>query len=177
MIHIVGDAFLYCDTDSVKYLKALMTPEKYAAIEQYNAYREAEAKRHGGFAPKKDGEVVYLGVYEAERDMKKFITLGSKKYCYTDNDGELHLTLSGVHKTKGRDELLEKGGIEAFKPGMVFKKAGGLEAVYNDNDNIITKIGEHTLHIRSNVALIPSTYTLKLDKDYKRLLEYIKEEI
>ena len=71
----------------------------------------------------------------------------------------------------GGKELEEHGGIEAFHEGFTFEKAGGLEAVYNDKPSITEYQAEgRTVKITSNVCLRPSTYTLGLAADYKRLL-------
>lgn len=155
---IPPEAFIYSDTDSIKYvgdhddafekLNAELRKEEYSALDQ-------KGKRH------------YCGIFEDDGEYKRFITMGSKKYCYEDDTG-LHLTVSGVSKTKGAQEL---GTMERFKEGFTFRKAGGTESIYNDDPYPKhVKIQGHDLEITSNVAIYPSTYTLGVTMEYKRLI-------
>lgn len=128
--------FVYCDTDSVKYIG-----DFDKEIEKYNQICIQRSKINGAFATDTNGVTHYTGVYEKDKGTpyKRFKTLGAKKYAYEDNAGKLHVTVSGVNKEKGSEELAEHGGLAAFAPGMVFKKAGGTESVYNDNVNFTMK--------------------------------------
>ena len=68
-------------------------------------------------------------------------------------------------------ELAEHGGLTAFHEGMVFTKAGGTEAVYNDvPETREVSIDGHKLHITSNCLIRNSTYTLGITQEYSRLL-------
>ena len=55
---------------------------------------------------------------------------------------------------------------------MKWVKAGGIAAVYNDDDDFNYTDPEtgNTVHIGKNVALVPSTYEMTYEKDYKKLL-------
>lgn len=163
--------FVYCDTDSVKYLGEI-------DLRKFNKERIKDSKRSGAYATDPNGETHYMGVYEKEHDMCEFRTMGAKKYVYRETpEDKLVCTIAGVSKTLGGKELEEHGGIIAFHEGFTFDKAGGLEAVYNDKPEIksIERDG-HTLKITSNVVLRPSTYTLGLTADYKRLLTQVRYE-
>jgi hypothetical protein len=163
--------FVYCDTDSVKYLGEI-------DLEKFNRARILDSKRSGAFATDPQGITHYMGVYEKEHDMCEFRTMGAKKYVYRETpDDKLVCTIAGVSKSLGGKELEEHGGITAFHEGFTFDKAGGLEAVYNDNpeQRDIVRDG-HQLEVTSNVVLRPSTYTLGLTADYKRLLTQIRYE-
>ena len=97
--------------------------------------------------------------------------MGAKKYAYEDERG-LHVTISGVNKKAGAEELKS---LDNFKKGFIFRKAGGMEALYNDHpapDHI--EIEGHDLKITSNVALLPSTYTLGVSPDYSMLLNFLR---
>ena len=95
--------------------------------------------------------------------------MGAKKYAYTDDSGELHLTVAGVAKRKGAKEL---GKIENFKEGFIFADAGGTESVYNDNPEITTYyIDGHNLPITRNVVIRDSTYQLGLTAEYREILQ------
>ena len=106
--------------------------------------------------------------------MCEFRTMGAKKYVYREKpDKPLKSTIAGVLKKEGGEELEAAGGIDAFRDGFTFVKAGGLEAVYNDKPFGNYEIAGHTLYIGPNVVLRPSTYTLGRTADYIRLLERI----
>ena len=163
--------FVYCDTDSVKYLGEI-------DLSKFNTERIKDSKRSGAYATDPQGITHYMGVYEKEHDMCEFRTMGAKKYVYRETpDDKLVCTIAGVSKSLGGKELEEHGGITAFHEGFTFDKAGGLEAVYNDNPEqcYIVRDG-HQLKVTSNVVLRPSTYTLGLTADYKRLLTQIRYE-
>lgn len=168
-----GADFLYTDTDSVKFTGEV----DFSAL---NAEIEENSKKSKSYAKDKKGKIHYMGVYEYEGTYNKFATMGAKKYAYEDEKG-LHLTISGVVKydENGNEisakELSEKGGFKAFRAGTVFSKAGGLEAVYNDEPSTrCIEIDGRSVQITKNVCLRPSTYTLGLAGEYNRLLEMIK---
>lgn len=160
--------FVYCDTDSVKYLGDI-------DLTVFNRQRILDSKRSGAYATDPAGITHYMGVYEKEHDMCEFRTMGAKKYVYRETpDDKLICTIAGVSKSLGGKELESHGGITAFHEGFTFEKAGGLEAVYNDDINKVIDIDGHSLKITSNVVLRPSTYTLGLSADYKRLLTEVR---
>lgn len=158
-----GHGFIYCDTDSVKFVGD-------ANFSEINGRRRSLSAKTGAYAKDKSGNTHYMGVYEDDGFYTKFKTLGAKKYVYILEDGSLHVTVAGVAKKAGAVELLEHGGIEAFAPGFVFKKAGGTESVYNDNPEGIIREGENTVPITRNVAIIDSEYTLGITAEYEKLL-------
>lgn len=167
-INIVGpERFVYCDTDSVKFID-----DGKVSFKAYNESRKRDSIKNGGVAADPAGHKHYLGVYENEGTYKRFITMGAKKYAYEDAAGELHITVAGVSKYKGAAELARRGGLEAFKEGFVWYDAGGLESVYNDDPEVKeVTIEGHKLQIISNVLLRPSTYTLGITGEYARILE------
>ena len=169
--------FLYCDTDSVKYIGNI-------DWDTYNADRIKASKASGAFAVDPAGNMHYMGVYEQEHDMCEFRTLGAKKYVSRETpDSPLEATIAGVVKKDqegnlvGGPELEEAGGIDAFRDGFKFVKAGGLEAVYNDRPFGNYEIDGHVLFIGPNVVLRPSTYTVGRAADYIRLLEGINTKL
>ena len=163
--------FVYCDTDSVKYLGEI-------DLTKFNNERIKDSKRSGAYATDPHGITHYMGVYEKEHDMCEFRTMGAKKYVFRETpDDKLVCTIAGVSKSLGGKELEEHGGIKAFHEGFTFEKAGGLEAVYNDKPRITEAEADgRRFKITSNVSLRPSTYTLGLTADYKRLLTQIRYE-
>lgn len=160
--------FVYCDTDSVKYLGDI-------DLTVFNRQRITDSKRSGAYATDPAGITHYMGVYEKEHDMCEFRTMGAKKYVYRETPKDkLICTIAGVSKSLGGKELESHGGITAFREGFTFVEAGGLEAVYNDDIDKVIDIDGHSLKITSNVVLKPSTYTLGLSADYKRLLTEVR---
>lgn len=163
-IRLAGDAFVYADTDSVKYIGNV----SFAA---YNRQRIKESKAAGAFAKDPKGNMHYMGVYEQEPGYDRFVTLGAKKYC-VEQHGKVHCTVSGVSKRDGGPELERAGGITAFKRGFVFRDAGGTESIYNDETNmVITMPNGQPLHIGPNVVIRDSTYTLGVSAEYAKILE------
>lgn len=158
-IRIAGEDFVYCDTDSVKYLG------KHDFTE-FNNRAMAASIKHGGAAVDPKGITHYMGVYEDEGTYDEFKTMGAKKYAFV-KDGKLGVTIAGVNKKKGAAELAANGGLKAMKEGFCFKEAGGTEAVYNDNPEGIVYNG---ITITSNVALVPSEYTLGITAEYAEVL-------
>ena len=157
--------FVYCDTDSVKYIGTA----DWSAI---NTARLKSSMEQRAYAVDAKGNTHYMGVYEPDGTYSRFITLGAKKYSYVDDDGEIHATISGVNKRLAPAEIARAGGLEALiyndRQGLfTFRDAGGSELVYNDDDYYTTlDIDGHKLDITKNVAILPSTYTLGMSEDY-----------
>lgn len=159
--------FIYSDTDSIKYVGDV-------DFSGYNSKVEQEATRWGAYAADRNGEVHYMGVYESEHYElpNRFKTLGAKKYVLEDKDKRLHITIAGVNKKKGGEEL---GKIENFKEGFIFRKAGGTESVFNDHVDMVIQRDGHDLHITDNVVIRDSSYTLGITAEYRAILDGVME--
>lgn len=159
---IPPDDFLYCDTDSVKFIGHHEEVFRQLNMELYDQrYSAVDSK----------GKEHPIGIYELDAQYKRFKSMGAKKYAYEDMDGTLHCTISGVNKRTGPKELKT---LDNFKEGFRFRKAGGMCALYNDDPEVKKiRIQGHDLQIISNVALFPSTYTLGLTEEYSRLIRYL----
>lgn len=159
---IPPEAFLYCDTDSIKYKGNY----GYIFDELNHDIMDPDL-----CAADPDGVVHYCGIYEKDDSYKRFVTIGAKKYAYEDMDGNIHVTISGVSKKLGAEEL---GCLENFKEGFTFFKAGGTESRFTDQPPISsTVIDGHEIPISSNVSIWPSTYTLSQTEEYKRLVAFL----
>ncbi len=163
-INLAGHNFVYCDTDSVKYIGEL-------DISKFNKERMKESKLNNAYAKDEKGITHYMGVFESEGCYDRFKTLGAKKYVYEQN-GKLHITIAGVNKKLGPAEL---GSIENFREGFTFYSAGGTESVFNDNIRFITERDGHRLEIRDNIVIKPSMYTIGLTAEYKAILDGLIE--
>lgn len=177
----VGDAAVYWDTDSVKFIA---DPENPIDLSDINGYYSARSKDNNACADDRKGSTHYMGVYEKEHTYSRFTSLGAKKYAYeyADSPGTCYCTISGVVKRRGGDdningrELYAGGGLETFAAcasphhHFTFRDAGGTSSIYNDDVDFSLQVGSHTLHITRNVVVAPSEYTLGIGKDYYRFL-------
>lgn len=167
-IDLAGDNFVYCDTDSVKYVGDL-------DLSGYNKAKVKLSHANGAEATDPQGVTHYMGVFEDE-GRTAFRTWGAKKYC-TVKEGKVKLTVAGVGKKAGAAELLQAAEaqgvtpLEAFTPGMIFHAAGGVDAVYNDYTNRELEISGHKLYVGPNIYLRPSTYELGIKDDYAQILD------
>lgn len=169
-----GAHFVYCDTDSVKYIGEV-------DFTSYNKERIADSTKNNAFAVDAKGKTHYMGVLERDGNYTKFCTLGAKKYLY-EEDGELHATIAGVNKKKAPEELIKKSK-DPFKTfsdcqysvlEFTFIEAGGKTIVYNDHPDF-TEIYIDGLPIKiyPNAAILPDTYKLGIASDYDKLLRKI----
>lgn len=168
-IDLCGINFVYCDTDSCKYIGSVdwtpLNKELLKVAEKAGAYAiDAKGKKH------------YMGVYEYDGAFTEFKTMGAKKYAYRDLEGKLHITIAGVNKHIGAIELERAGGLKAMKDGYKFIYAGGLEARYSDFPDVHEFITEDDIPIQitRNVSLVNNTKTLGTTAEYKELLETYK---
>lgn len=168
-INIVGDRYVYSDTDSVKYIK-VRGDNIDELFDRYNSERKEQSISNSAYATDCHSIKHYMGVYEYEDTYTEFSTLGAKKYVYRTKEGKLHATIAGVNKKLAPNELEEHGGIEAFKIGFTFLRSGGTESVYNDVPYGDFTVGNHVLKITQNVVIRPSTYTIGITDEYRRIL-------
>ena len=167
-IDLCGDNIVYCDTDSCKYVGEV-------DWSVYNEKRKQDSIKSGAYAVDSKGEIHYMGVYEFEGEYDEFKTMGAKKYAGTHN-GDLEITIAGVNKVKGAQELKDAGGLKAMKEGFIFTKAGGTESTYNDlKEPIVYKVDGREIKITSNIYIENGTYTLGLTDEYVWLLQHCFE--
>ena len=160
--------FIYCDTDSVKYV------DHGQSWEKFNDHARKASEASGACAYDSNEELHYMGVYEPDGEYLRFSTLGSKRYAYEDMRGDLHITISGVSK-KAAAEL---GKLENFKEGFTFYHPGKTEADYVDfpeSDQLI--INDKLIEITSYVIIRETTYNLSISESYKNLLRLIESDM
>lgn len=108
---------------------------------------------------------------------KRFITLGSKRYAYEDDEG-LHITVSGVNKEDGVKELV---ALENFEDGFTFEHSGKKASRYvdqpmNDKFYMYDEKGEEKwIEITPYILIEETTYTLSLTEEYKQLIGMIEQ--
>ena len=157
--------FIYCDTDSVKYV------DHGQDWEVFNEKARKASEASGACAYDSNQALHYMGVYEPDGEYLRFSTLGAKRYAYEDMKRDLHITISGVSK-KAAEEL---GSLENFKEGFVFRHPGKTESDYVDfpeSDQLI--IDDKLIEITSYVIIRETTYNLSLSESYRNLLRLIK---
>lgn len=175
-IDLCGIDFVYCDTDSCKYIGDNVD------WEILNKEVRKNAEKNNTYAIDPNGVKHYMGLFEKEEHMKEFKTLGSKKYAYITDDNKLHITIAGVNKRIGAIELTRAASVKYgppedplvyFAPDFKFIYAGGLEARYSDHPDIGEFITEDNVPIRitRNVSLVDNTKTLGITGEYRELLE------
>lgn len=160
-IDISGTNTCYCDTDSDK-----VQGMEGDWLSELNCEAIEKCKKYGAYVDH-NGKRYYMGVFEEETPYDEFRTWGAKKYASVE-DGELHLTVAGVDKKYGADEL---GDIKKFNIGFRFKKSGGKTSWYNDlyiHDIIVN--GER-IETASNIGILDSTYTLGITQEFAEIID------
>lgn len=166
LIAIIGESSIYWDTDSDK---AQVTPEILRNIEAANERIKAVCEEKGAYVDMTYGRE-YLGIYEHETSKGaylRFKTLGAKKYAYEDHKGVLHVTVSGVNKSKGASELKT---LSNFNPGFVFREAGGNTLYYNNAPWHKETHNGSTFWTGDNIGITDSTYMLGVTQEYAEIL-------
>ena len=159
MIKAVGDDFIYCDTDGIYFTNY----DKHKdAIEKIIRAGEIRAERSENVAVDADGVLHYLGAWEHQEPIKKFIAAGVKKYAWEDSSG-LHIAVAGVHKEIGGAEL---GKIEAFKEGFQFIQGGGNDSIYYDDVSGEITIEGNKIKLTPYIIIKQRAYTLGIYQEY-----------
>lgn len=174
-LNIAGLDTIYCDTDSVKYIG-----NHDKEFEAYNERLNRECLEKGviNYA-EVNGKRYYMGIFDKENGYDEFITLGAKKYAFIQNK-KLGITVSGLSKKKGAEELEKKGGLRRFQRNEVFYNSGRTIAQYNSAKVHNITVKGSTFSTASNLAIVDTTYTLGIsdtmldiiarlqgDKDYE----------
>lgn len=164
MLNIVGKDVVYCDTDSVKCVN-----NHIPDFEKKNEEIKKRAIKNGAYAEDKNGNILYLGLWDYEGCYDEFKTLGAKKYVVKDDKG-YHSTIAGVSKKIG-EQYFNDNGIDAFKIGTKITNSGHLVAYYNDDEIHKINIDGCEMITASNLALVNDSYTIGVTSEYLDLLE------
>ena len=176
ILHIDTDC-VYYDTDSCK----IKNPEKYIDFFKDRDSQTVQLLQsmctHYNIdmsltCPKTpDGLPQQLGVWDYEADYKQFITLGAKRYCYTDNEG-LHITVAGVPK-KAAKTLKD---IYEFCDGFEFgRDESGKRLLYylDGNTYQCTMPDGYKVTQQNSVCMRNNGYDMTVTQEYKTLINYI----
>lgn len=171
---IAGNDLVQTDTDSVKCIG-----DYKKEFDKINTRIMEEAEKYDvkPYAVK-NGEKIYLGVWEHENDKheytySEFKTLGAKKYCYKESgDDELCITVSGLKKDAGT-WLEQHGSFSAFTVGTEVPplKSGRTSSKYNDLAKIQYRIIKgHDVVMGSNICVKNVSYTLGVTDEWEKMI-------
>lgn len=198
-IFALGSDYVYCDTDSVKFLHSENHTDYF---ERYNAYITRKLENaldyhgldYGYIAPENvRGEKKPLGIWDFDGQYDLFKTLGAKRYLVKygadlrngKSAGGYGLTVSGLNKQITLPYLLETYGEDgiwaAFAHGLYIPAAytGKNTHTYIDDarDGILVDyLGNAApYHEESSIHLGPADYSLSIAESYADYLLNIKE--
>lgn len=119
-----------------------------------------------------------MGTFDREKDIKRFKTLGSKRYLCEFYDGEIEQTVAGLPK-KTFINYCEKQNLEPFdffsENGINISdsESSKLTTFYVDEEktfNVLDYQGNNEeVTTQSYVSLIPITFNMKISDDLTRL--------
>lgn len=170
-LNIAGLDTIYCDTDSVKFIG-----NHDKEFEAYNERLNKECEERGikNYA-EVNGKRYYMGIFDKEKGYDEFITLGAKKYAFLQQ-GKLGITVSGLSKKKGAEELERKGGLRRFQRNEVFYNSGRTIAQYNSEKVHDITVDGCTFSTASNLAIVDTTYTLGITDTMLDIIERLQGE-
>lgn len=187
-IVVVGDDYVYSDTDSLK----LTNYSKYSGyVEWFDKqivkkmtdmcayYKFDEQLLH----PKtKDGVVKTLGVWDYEGTYERFKTLGAKRYL-TQKGDKLQLTVAGLSKQNGIHYLKELAGGDNAKVFDFFTdelhvpadQTGKMTHTYIDEEmafSCVDYLGSSSMvNTLSSIHLESCDFTLSIAGQYREFLK------
>lgn len=138
-LEIVGDNFIYADTDSIFYIS---TPEIEHSIEALNKKKFDNALKIGAYITTDAGDIITYDSFDYEDSAEEFKFLHSKCYAYINADThKLKVTIAGVanRRCTGLDEEgnpvyyynhEELKNIDNLKDGWQFKICGSHKVQY-----------------------------------------------
>ena len=168
-LNIAGLDTIYCDTDSVKFIG-----NHDREFEEYNERLNKECEEKGiRNYTEVNGKRYYMGIFDKEKGYEEFITLGAKKYAFLQN-GKLGITVSGLSKKKGAEELERKGGLRRFQRNEVFYNSGRTIAQYNAAKVHDITVDGCKFSTASNLAIVDTTYTLGITDTMLDIIERLQ---
>lgn len=169
-IEAIGyDKFLYCDTDSIFYLKDKDTEAFFTKMNEDNYKLRLE---RGEYIEDTHGDIVEFMTFEDEEDnIMKFKFLHSKCYGFYDSKGKMTTTIAGVTKFYREDLALPveerrtreyelNYDLNNLDDGFKFTHCGGSQAAYYEHLPDITFIEGHRVEYESGCVILDNTKTL-----------------
>lgn len=167
----IGLDCVYIDTDSVKFVG-----HHDEVFEQINQEMIEWCTQNDIINYVKVGTHKYfLGLYDKEKGYDAFVTLGAKKYAFKQNN-KIGITVAGLNKKSGAQELERKGGLSNFKIGTEFLDSGRKTVYYNDDKKHFLSVQGCEIENASNIALVDTTYTLGMTDVMLSILNGLENE-
>lgn len=167
----IGLDCVYIDTDSVKFVG-----EHDDVFEQINQEMIDWCTQNDIINYVNVGNHKYfLGLYDKEKGYSEFITLGAKKYAFKQSN-KIGITVAGLNKKSGAQELERKGGLSSFKIGTEFFDSGRKTVYYNDDKKHFLTVQGCQIENASNIALVDTTYTLGITDVMLSILNGLESE-
>lgn len=169
---------IYYDTDSIKFLN--FDKHNHLFIDQNKIVSRETIKAlkyHGlpldSFEPvAPNGKKSSLGYWDYEGEYEEFKTLGAKKYCYKE-DGEIHITVSGVPKSAS--SCLQS--LDDFNDGFIFPASvchKGL-ATYIDGTNYSGILPDgYKVNQPYGLNIRDIGYTLGMTDEFTNIINYMR---
>lgn len=117
----------------------------------------------------------FLGLFDKEKGYSEFITLGAKKYAFKQSN-KIGITVAGLNKKSGAQELERKGGLSIFKIGTEFFDSGRKTVYYNDDKKHFLTVQGCQIENATNIALVDTTYTLGMTDVMLSILNGLESE-
>lgn len=167
----IGLDCVYIDTDSVKFVG-----EHDNVFEQINQEMIDWCTQNDIINYVNVGNHKYfLGLYDKEKGYEEFVTLGAKKYAFKQGN-KIGITVAGLNKKSGAQELERKGGLSNFKIGTEFFDSGRKTVYYNDDKEHFLTVQGCKIKNASNIALVDATYTLGMTDVMLSILNGLESE-
>ena len=120
----------------------------------------------------KKGRPQNLGTWENDANYYEILYLRAKAYAYRQNKNDItHITLAGVPKAAG--SILQSP--EDLKEGLYFdifqSRKNLCQYIDGDNPQVIMPDGYRVTN-KCGCVIRPTSYTLKLDNEYRQLIKY-----
>lgn len=133
----IQNDYIYSDTDSIFFHDPDGSNREWIA--KYNEEIEEKMRKamyHFGFDEdmyKPRGKA--LGIFTYEEDIKKFKTLGAKRYIMIDDNDEFSITIAGLSKKFGGEYIKNNGMFDFFNDDMFIPKeySGKITHTYIDD--------------------------------------------
>lgn len=168
----IGLDCIYIDTDSVKFVGIHDDVFEQINQEMIDWCHQNDIINY----VKVDDHKYFLGFYDKEKGYDEFITLGAKKYAFKQNN-KIGITVAGLNKKSGAQELERKGGLSNFKIGSEFIESGRKTVYYNDDKKHFITVQGCKIENASNIALVDTTYTLGMTDVMLSILNGLESEV
>lgn len=178
-IKLCGENLVYWDTDNIKFIDPDGEIEKELKKLNEDIIKK-DMKGDIKAVAYRDGKPYYLGTWEQEPEHIYFKSLGAKKYCCIDEDREFHITVAGLNKEKGAEEIIKlnpnENPCKNFQYGIMLNDVGKTNHFYHDDIRVkkIMVNGEEII-TGANVGIVEGIFTIGITNEYYENLLNIKE--